>query len=200
MTRRATGKSQDRRLADIESMLRRLADGGGMDALLEARFGQMERQMEEMLTSLLARMLAQTFNLGTGGSPGTGGGDFLGGLLGALPRFADGGVVDGPSMLALGGEAGPEAVLPLTRLPDGRLGVQTQAGSSPVTVNLQIGGGTNFEGSMLDEAGPFSGAGGEVALAALQDAIADALDQAVQDRLQQHLRDGGVLAAAREAG
>jgi hypothetical protein len=194
MTKRTTGKTQDRRLADIETMLRRLADGGGMEALLVARFGQMERQMEEMLTSLLVRTLAQTFNLGTGGT------DLLGGLLGTVPRLADGGVVDGPSMLALGGEAGPEAVLPLTRLPDGRLGVQTQAGSSPVTINLQIGGGASFDGTMPDEAGSFSGAGGEVALAALQDAIGDALDQAVQDRLQQHLRDGGVLAAAREAG
>jgi len=36
------------------------------------------------------------------------------------------------------GEAGPEAIMPLTRGADGRLGVQVQGGGAPVTVNMNI--------------------------------------------------------------
>lgn len=59
----------------------------------------------------------------------------LGGSLAAIP-FARGGVLSSPALAALPGqrlgvigEAGPEAVLPLTRGSDGRLGVRSQAGA-----------------------------------------------------------------------
>lgn len=59
-----------------------------------------------------------------------------------LKRFANGGVVTGPTGFSYGGgrkaglmgEAGPEAILPLTRGSGGKLGVQAQL--SPVTVNI----------------------------------------------------------------
>jgi len=57
-------------------------------------------------------------------------------------RFAKGGVVASPTYfplsggLGLMGEAGAEAIMPLARGPDGRLGVS--GGGAPVTVNIAI--------------------------------------------------------------
>lgn len=75
----------------------------------------------------------------------------LGGLLASglntvmsgVTPFAKGGVVGGPTTFPLGGgrglmgEAGPEAIMPLTRGADGRLGVQASGGQS-VTVVMNI--------------------------------------------------------------
>ena len=58
--------------------------------------------------------------------------------------FASGGIVSGPTAfpmrggLGLMGEAGPEAILPLARGPDGRLGVRGGGGAAPVTVVMNI--------------------------------------------------------------
>lgn len=58
--------------------------------------------------------------------------------------FAEGGVVAAPTFfgsgggLGLMGEKGAEAILPLARGPDGRLGLATQAQAAPVTVNVTI--------------------------------------------------------------
>ncbi len=63
---------------------------------------------------------------------------------GRIMPFAKGGVVSGPTNFAmrggtgLMGEAGPEAIMPLSRGPDGRLGVQTAGGDRPVTVVMNI--------------------------------------------------------------
>ena len=65
------------------------------------------------------------------------------GSLGGVTPFAKGGVVASPTYfplsggLGLMGEAGAEAVMPLARGPDGRLGV-AGGGSGPVTVNIAI--------------------------------------------------------------
>ena len=63
---------------------------------------------------------------------------------GRVRAFARGGIVDGPTLFpmrggtGLMGEAGPEAIIPLTRGPDGRLGVRAQgrSGGPVVTVNI----------------------------------------------------------------
>jgi phage-related minor tail protein len=64
--------------------------------------------------------------------------------LGGIKPFAAGGVIGTPSYfpllgggLGLAGEAGPEAILPLSRGPDGRLGVASQGGGA-ATINVQI--------------------------------------------------------------
>ena len=63
---------------------------------------------------------------------------------GRVRAFAKGGVVDGPTTFpmrggtGLMGEAGPEAIMPLSRGPDGRLGVRAQGGSRPVQVTMNI--------------------------------------------------------------
>jgi phage-related minor tail protein len=62
---------------------------------------------------------------------------------GRVRAFARGGVVSGPTLFPLRGgtglmgEAGPEAILPLSRGPDGRLGVTASGGSAPV-INVTI--------------------------------------------------------------
>src|SRR5262249_26284081 len=62
-----------------------------------------------------------------------------GGVVGGVEAFADGGIVSSPTVFPLGsrvglmGEAGTEAVLPLARGSDGRLGVRSQT-VSPMNV------------------------------------------------------------------
>lgn len=65
---------------------------------------------------------------------------------GAVRPFASGGVIAAPTYFPLGrgtglmGEKGAEAIMPLARGPDGRLGVQAAGGSGPsinVTINAQ---------------------------------------------------------------
>lgn len=71
------------------------------------------------------------------------GGVFAGGL--PVP-FASGGIIQSPVTFPLGsgqtglaGERGPEAILPLTRGPDGKLGIVAQGGGGPaVSVNFNV--------------------------------------------------------------
>lgn len=79
----------------------------------------------------------------------------LGGLAGILPfakggvpghvvPFAEGGVVSSPSYFPMGGgvglmgEAGSEAILPLRRSADGRLGVAASGGTAPINVVFNV--------------------------------------------------------------
>ena len=63
---------------------------------------------------------------------------------GRVMPFARGGVVQGPTPFpmrgatGLMGEAGPEAIMPLRRGPDGRLGVAAAGGAAPVQVVMNI--------------------------------------------------------------
>jgi phage-related minor tail protein len=63
---------------------------------------------------------------------------------GRVMPFARGGVVQGPTSfpmrggMGLMGEAGPEAIMPLRRGPDGRLGVAAAGGNGPVQVVMNI--------------------------------------------------------------
>lgn len=71
---------------------------------------------------------------------------------GMLIPFARGGIIDRPAVfpMALMGEAGPEAILPLKRGADGRLGVQTN-GQNQVNVRVFIGD-TELKGIIRTEA------------------------------------------------
>lgn len=83
----------------------------------------------------------------------------LAGLIGGLTPFANGGVVGSPmpkpfarggviaspvafplggGHAGLAGEAGPEAILPLARGSDGRLGVRSDGGGGRVTITMNI--------------------------------------------------------------
>lgn len=77
-------------------------------------------------------------------------------LIGGAMPFAQGGVVGGPALFPLGpgrlglmGERGAEAILPLARGPDGRLGVQAAggAGSMQVVVNVTTPDADSFRRS-----------------------------------------------------
>lgn len=63
---------------------------------------------------------------------------------GRVMPFAKGGVVSSPTTFpmkgatGLMGEAGPEAIIPLTRGPDGSLGVRSSGGGAPVSVVMNI--------------------------------------------------------------
>ncbi|MBU2890789.1 phage tail tape measure protein [Celeribacter halophilus] len=63
---------------------------------------------------------------------------------GKVMPFANGGVVSGPTYFpmrggtGLMGEAGAEAIMPLTRGADGKLGVQALGGSRPVNITMNI--------------------------------------------------------------
>ncbi|QBF32267.1 phage tail tape measure protein [Thalassococcus sp. S3] len=63
---------------------------------------------------------------------------------GRVMPFANGGVVSGPTTFpmrggtGLMGEAGPEAIMPLARGPDGKLGVRAGGGSGGATIVMNI--------------------------------------------------------------
>jgi phage-related minor tail protein len=73
---------------------------------------------------------------------------------GRVMPFAKGGVVSQATAFpmrgatGLMGEAGPEAIMPLTRGPDGRLGVRSHGGTSPqVTINISTPDVAGFQRS-----------------------------------------------------
>lgn len=93
------------------------------------------------VTNHFGGMLADGLNAAVSGlMPFSDGGSFS---QGRVMPFAKGGVVSSPTTFpmrggtGLMGEAGPEAIMPLARGADGRLGVRG-AGGGPVTVNMNI--------------------------------------------------------------
>ncbi|MCK0166887.1 phage tail tape measure protein [Jannaschia sp. S6380] len=115
------------------------------------------RKLSDALSGLARSMLNATYNAAMRPVGQALGGALASGLEGVLPfaeggafsqgrvmPFAKGGVIGGPTTFpmrggtGLMGEAGPEAIMPLTRGPDGRLGVQTHGGGSSVNVQMHI--------------------------------------------------------------
>jgi len=93
------------------------------------------------------------------------GGAFQGGSQ--IQAFANGGVVGGPTMFPINGgktglmgEAGPEAIMPLKRGPDGKLGVSGSGGGGNTTLvqNIHINGnGDEYIQRKIAEAAPAMG-------------------------------------------
>ncbi|WP_370464667.1 phage tail tape measure protein [Methylosinus sp. RM1] len=112
----ANGKSFDATLASIARSLAELGVGAGTQALTRG------------LTSGLSGLLS---------------GAFAGGGVSVAP-FAAGGVVASPTFfgangaVGLMGERGAEAIMPLARGPDGRLGVSMQGAQQSVAVTVNI--------------------------------------------------------------
>ncbi|WP_333713718.1 phage tail tape measure protein [Yoonia sp.] len=134
----------------FSSGLRRAFDGlvlGG-ESLSDVLGGLAEKMSQTVyanainpVTDHFGGMLAGGLNaLVSGLMPFGAGGSFS---QGRVMPFAKGGVVSGPTSFpmrggaGLMGEAGPEAIMPLARGPDGSLGVRG-AGGGAVTVNMNI--------------------------------------------------------------
>ncbi len=137
------------------------------DALFDLALGldTSFRQTIENVIEDIGRLIVKItlLNALKAGLSGTGFGDFLfpaapvasanGNVFnnGSLIPFASGGVVDGPTIFPIGtntgimGEAGPEAILPLARGADGKLGVSVDGSGGPksVHVNIENNGGAS---------------------------------------------------------
>jgi phage-related minor tail protein len=125
----------------------------------------------------------------------------LGGLLGGFAKgaafqaggvtaFANGGVVSSPTMfpmrggIGLMGEAGAEAIMPLTRTSNGDLGVKAVGAGTVVntSININVTGGTKEQN---EDAGKRVSA-----------AVRQAIDDTVVSVIMREKRPGGVLNAA----
>ena len=101
-----------------------------------------------------------------------------------IQKFARGGVIDKPTVfpfangIGLMGEAGPEAIMPLRRGRDGRLGVEAANGGGGVNVNVSV-----------DAAGSSVQGNGNQA-----NQLGQAIGAAVQAELIKQKRPGGLLA------
>lgn len=96
--------------------------------------------VQKLIAGIMAPINAVTSAVSSiGGAIGNGAGS----LLSAIPKFADGGIVSSPT-LALIGEAGPEAVIPLSAFNGGSsLSGGASGGSGNIVINLS----GNFYGS-----------------------------------------------------
>lgn len=102
----------------------------------------------------LSSVFQNLFGAGrAGNTPGDGTG--IAAAMGAIKPFAAGGVIGTPTYfpltsggLGLAGEVGPEAIMPLTRGPDGRLGVAALASAPPsIVVNIATPDAESFRRS-----------------------------------------------------
>jgi hypothetical protein len=180
----------DPRLRQVEEQTRRMGDqleatlGESLQAVLQGNFDGIADAWANMLSRMALE--AATKNLANALFGGGGAASFLGALFGgagatptptAGPALASGAVLTGTTpFLASGGrigvmaEAGPEAVMPLKRGRDGKLGIAGGAGGG-TTINNYVSAGVQRSELM----------------AALQVAMS-----AVESRLTQRLRAAGV--------
>jgi phage-related minor tail protein len=106
------------------------------------------RSLADVLRQLAFSLSSQTLEAALAPlTKALGGGlaELVGGGLKSVSPFASGGVITSPVSFPLGarhlglaGEAGPEAILPLTRGRDGRLGVRTEGHSQPINVTFNV--------------------------------------------------------------
>lgn len=114
------------------------------DLSLRIAFRPLERTLTSGLDSLFS------------GLSGLGGNVSLQAASGAIKPFASGGVIGSPTYfplaqggIGLAGEAGPEAIMPLARGADGRLGVRSDGagGSARVVINISTPDAESFRRS-----------------------------------------------------
>lgn len=146
-----TGREMGSLSASISGGLRRAFDGLVFEGLkLSDALRMVARSMADSVYNIAMRPVQNA----VGGALANGLSGMLAGLLpfaqgapfsqGRVMPFAQGGVVTGPVAFPLRGgtglmgEAGPEAIMPLARGPDGRLGVVAAGGGRAVNVVMNI--------------------------------------------------------------
>ena len=161
--------AKDLGLTFASSFEKAIVGGQGLSDVIKG-LGQDIQQI--LARKLVTEPLANAVTGALGGLTGAGGGGFAGILSGLasvfgfakggafngqLQAFASGGVVTSPTLFKFAqggsfragvmGEAGPEAILPLTRGAGGKLGVRSEAPPQQravtVTINQQFAPGTN---------------------------------------------------------
>jgi phage-related minor tail protein len=148
---RDTGREAVGMSRSISGSLRRAFEGILFDG---KRAGDALRGVGQSLSSAVLNQALAPVQGAIGSAIGGGLQSMLGSLLpfanggvlasGRVQAFASGGIVGGPTMFpmrggtGLMGEAGPEAIMPLARGPDGRLGVRSGGGGGRVQVTMNI--------------------------------------------------------------
>lgn len=108
------------------------------ESLLKSALSPLQSEIANLISLGANNVLNQVrggFGLGELGKP-----------MGSVRAFADGGIVASPTYFPLGrglglmGESGAEAIMPLSRGPDGRLGVSAGGGGQarPLNVTVQV--------------------------------------------------------------
>ncbi len=145
--------AEERRRANIERFEQQMSDSI-TNIVTEAK------TIEDAFIGVIRNIVAELFKQNVADPISTGIGDFVGGLFGGggsskpnllniaagftgAKPFAKGGaftngVVDKPTMFPMGqmGEAGPEAIMPLSRGKNGKLGVSAEGGSGGGNVTI----------------------------------------------------------------
>ena len=144
--------------SSLESAMMSIVDG---TASVKDAFREMAAAViKDLYRILVVEQLVASFKVATGpfaaamGGLNANGNAFSGGQR--ITAYANGGVVGGPSYfpmsgnrVGLMGEAGPEAIMPLSRGKDGKLGVQ--ASGQAVTVNQNISISTGVQQTVRTE-------------------------------------------------
>lgn len=143
------GKRFDDVLKSVATRLQSVALGAAMKPV-ESMLGNATDTLAKALTGLAASGAGSLLSSLGGGQAAAGP------LTGHLSVYgsARGSILDGPTSfplqggIGLAGEAGPEAIMPLARGPDGRLGVRAAAGRAiHVTVNVSTPDADSFRRS-----------------------------------------------------
>ena len=146
-----TGREVNALASGISSGLRRAFDGVVFDGM---KLQDALRGVAQSISQTAYDIAMKPVQNAVGGAIANGINGLVGGFMpfeaggafasGRVTAFAKGGVVSSPTPFAmrggagLMGEAGPEAIMPLARGPDGRLGVAAQGGARAVTVVMNI--------------------------------------------------------------
>lgn len=139
--------------------------------------------MTKSILSDLARIAAQKAIASAVGGFFANGGAFSGGVQ----FFANGGVVSSPTAFGMAGgigvmgEAGPEAIMPLTRGNDGKLGVRAQGGSGG---NVQVSNQITVSINNVDST---------ERVQEVQRAVRDTVEKVTKQTIANELRKGGIL-------
>ena len=136
------------------------------EALLDFASNVLAKVAQDLFAQQFASPIAAGLSSILGGVAGSVGATPGTGSFGLPKPFADGGVVSGPTLFpfangtGLMGEAGPEAIMPLSRGPDGKLGVTAANGNSaPVKITInnysgqEVSTSSDSMGNMLIEVG-----------------------------------------------